>query len=350
MRVQSSRLRLALGIGVLGLGATFVFWNHGSSISQATAGPPALQATADAPVRQASAVGPSDYAQRAVAYIYGSIPITREDLGEYLIARMTEDRLNSLVNLKIIQHYCQQKGIEITPAEIEAEFAETMKGIPNVTPKIFEEKVLKPHHKTLYEWKEDVIKPRIMLGRLCRDRVQVTEDDIKMAFEAYHGEKVECRMILWPSDQKHIAMQLYGKIRDSETEFEHVARTQGTPSLASTGGKIDPIGHRTTGNDNLERAAFSLKPGEISELIGTPQGHVVLKCDRRIPPDTSKHIEAEREKLAKEVFDKKVQLEIPKVFKELRDEAKPTFILKKGVSEAELVNEVKKTLNPESRQ
>jgi parvulin-like peptidyl-prolyl isomerase len=306
------------------------------------------QATAESPIRQASAAMPSDYNQRAVAYICGSIPVSREELGEYLIARMSEDRLNSLVNLQIIRRYCKQKGIEVTSAEIEAEFAETLKGIPNVTSKTFEKTVLKPHHKTLYEWKEDVIKPRIMLSRLCRDRVHVTEDDIKMAFDAYHGEKVECRMILWPADQQHVAMQMYDKIRKSDSEFDKVAGTQASTSLASNKGKIEPIGHNTTGNPALERAAFSLKEGELSELIGTPQGHVVLKCVRRIPPDATKHIETEREKLAKEVYYKKVQLEIPKVFKELRDEAKPTFILKKGMTETELVNEVKQSLKPES--
>jgi len=43
-----------------------------------------------------------------------------------------------------LEVYCKQKGIEITPAEIEAEFVETVKGIPDVTPKTFEQKVLKP--------------------------------------------------------------------------------------------------------------------------------------------------------------------------------------------------------------
>jgi len=85
---------------------------------------------------------------------------------------MGKDRLSNLVNLLIIQRYCEQKGIEVTQAEIDAEFAETLKGMPNVTAKDFETKVLKPRNKNLYEWKEDVIKPRIMLARLCRDRVK----------------------------------------------------------------------------------------------------------------------------------------------------------------------------------
>ena len=76
--------------------------------------------------------------------------------------------------------------------------------------------------------------------------------------------------------------------------------------------------------------------------------HAVSAAGGQVINSFGKHVETEREKLAKEVNDKKVQLEIPKVFKELRDEAKPTFILKKGMSETELVNEVKQSLKPES--
>ena len=42
-----------------------------------------------------------------VAYIYGSIPITREDLGEYLIARKGLDTVELLVNKRIIEHACE---------------------------------------------------------------------------------------------------------------------------------------------------------------------------------------------------------------------------------------------------
>jgi len=149
MRVQTSRLRLSLGVGILVVGATIVFWSQGGSISRATANPPPpAQAPEAAPVKQQLPAPPSDYSQRAVAYICNGIPVTREQLGEYLIARMGKDRLSNLVNLLIIQRYCEQKGIEVTQAEIDAEFAETPEGMPNVTAKDFETKVLKPGIRT----------------------------------------------------------------------------------------------------------------------------------------------------------------------------------------------------------
>src|SRR5262249_34828332 len=82
--------------------------------------------------------------------------------------------------------------------------------------------------------------------------------------------------------------------------------------------------------------AFALQPGEVSRVLETPQGLVVLKCDKLSPPDTSKKFEQEREKLAKEVFDKKLRIEIAKVFNELKEQAHPQVFLKSAMTEEEL--------------
>jgi hypothetical protein len=151
-------------------------------------------------------------------------------------------------------------------------------------------------------------------------------------------------VILWPSDQAKIAMQEYPRIRDSEREFDLKAKSQASPSLAAKGGRIDVFGRHTLGDENLEREAFKLQPGEMSALIGTPQGQVVIKCDKRIPPDTSVSLESVREKLTKEVREKKLQQEMMVVFKELRDKANPRFLLRIENQVQDLAAETKKAM------
>src|SRR5207247_1669489 len=114
-------------------------------------------------------------------------------------------------------------------------------------------------------------------------------------------------------------------------------KQQARPRLASSGGGIKPRGRYTTGSEEMEQAAFKLRPGELSELIGTPEGTVVIKCVGRIPPDTSKRLEEVRADLEKEVIEKKIQLEIPKVFNELSTQAKPNLILRDYTTEEELL-------------
>src|SRR4029077_12338399 len=99
---------------------------------------------------------------------------------------------------------------------------------------------------------------------------------------------------------------------DSADEFDRVAKTQASPQLASQAGHIEPFGRHTTGNDELENEAFKLQPGEISRVVETPQGLVVLKCIRHIEPKKTAVLNDEvRAKLEKEIIEKKVKLEFP---------------------------------------
>jgi parvulin-like peptidyl-prolyl isomerase len=289
------------------------------------------------------AVSANDNAHRWVAVIYGNIPITREELGEYLIARQGAERLELLVNKRIIEHACQLKGIEVTDAEVEGALAEDLKGM-KVSLDVFVNRLLKEYKKTLLEWKEDVIRPKLAMTKLCQDRVQITDKDYQDAFEAYYGEKVDCRIILFPKGEERQAMQSYGEIRKSDENFDRYAKQQASPSLAATGGRIRPIARHTTGNDELEKEAFSLQPGEISRLLGTPEGEVILKCARRIPADTTKKLENEREALRKEIVEKKTQAEMPKLFKELHDQAQVKLFLKKQMTQEELERDVQQEL------
>jgi hypothetical protein len=314
-----------------GAGIVAFVCSRSGPLPQATAQQPAPQAApqpqAEPPAPQ-PVIGPS---QRVVAFIHGTIPVTRDDLADYLIARYGADKVELVVNKKIIELACQQLGVECTELEIDAALAEDLKGL-GVNQSEFVNRVLKHYKKTLYEWREDVLRPKILMGKVARPRVQVTDEDLQKAFEAYHGEKVDGRMILWPRGEENVAYKVYGEIRDSEEAFDRAARQQANPRLAANGGRVpQPIGRHTTGSETLEKEIFLLQPGELSRVIGTPEGAVVFKCDRRIPPDAAKSLEQERPKLEKEIIDKKIVLEIPKVFEELRQAANPQILIKRDV-------------------
>src|SRR5437762_13159172 len=144
--------KLVLGSGMIGL--TIAAFCCGRNVApRATAAPPQAAQPNQVQPPLLAPDSHSDYSRRIVAYIYGTIPITREDLGEYLIARYGADKLELLVNRKIIDHVCQQKGVEVTAAEVEASVQEAMRGLgPTVSRKDFEKQVLKPRNLTFYEW------------------------------------------------------------------------------------------------------------------------------------------------------------------------------------------------------
>ena len=324
--------RLALGAAcVAGLGAAGYLGCR--FLPRATAQPAAPAKSAAVAPPAAPTAPPADYCQRPVAFLHGNETITREQLGEYLIARYGADKLPLLVNKLIIEEACRAKGIDVTPAEVEASFAQDIASMGGgITEKIFVDNILKQYKKTLFEWKEDVVRPKLLMSKLVRDRVKVTEEEIRAGYEAYYGEKIDCKIIYWPKSEKDLAIKIWGIIHDSkdvDAEFDNKAMMQANPRLAAQAGKLDqPIGRHTTGDEELERLVFSLQPGQISAVTDTRDGIVVVKCLKRIPPDTTVSLEAARPRIYKEVFDKKVQMAIPDAFKELQQQAHADLLLK----------------------
>jgi RNA polymerase sigma factor (sigma-70 family) len=269
----------------------------------------------------------SDYGQRPVAFLHGNQAITREQLGEYLIARFGAEKLPQLINKIIIEEACRQKNIEVTSTEIETSLAQDLNEMGGVTQADFVTRILKEHNRTLYEWKEDVIRPKLLLAKLVHDRVKVTDGDVQAAYNACYGEKVDCRIIYWPKGEEQIAKDAYASIRDNEDEFKRRAARQANSQLAANGGRLPLFGHGGIGNDELDKAAFRLQPGEISEVVDTGDGCVVIRCEKRVPPDKTVSLESVRSKLFQEIFDHKSQLEIQKVFAELQKQANVNTLL-----------------------
>ncbi len=281
----------------------------------------------------------SDYAQRVVAYIYGTEAVTREDLGEFLIERQGNQYVEPLVNRRIIEHACREKNITVTNEEVDASLNVDLKSM-NIDRATFVKQFLKQYHKTLLEWKEDVIRPRLMLTKLCGTTIKVDEADVRRAFESEYGEKVRCRIIVWKEAELRHVQQLWDKLRSSEAEFATAARNQYMAQLASLGGKIDPICHGMAEKDKdlVEATAFRLQKDEVSEIIKIPgQGIAVLKCDERIPPAQDVSYEKQRDRLYKEAFDRKVTAQIPEAFKKLKAEADPHIILEHGTANPNVI-------------
>jgi len=282
---------------------------------------PAPPAPAPAPVAG------DQYAAQPVAYIHGNIPVTRQDLGEFLIARGGADKLDLLINKKIIEHAAAAKKVTVTATEMEAAVLEDIAGL-SIRKEDFIKVVLPRYGKTYYEWMEDVIKPRLILAKLCRDRVKVTEEDLAKQFEREFGEKRQVQIIMWPrGDGRKLVDTTYGQIRTSQDEFDRAARAQANPSLAAAAGNIKPIcKHSYAADLIIETTAFKLQPGELSSVLETSQGFVVMKLHRIILADDKTKFADIRPRLEKQAYDERLSQEIPKFFEELKDAAKPNMI------------------------
>lgn len=306
MRIESTRLRrlaaCALAVGGLGVIA--------DAIAQQPAPAPA----------------PADDFNRPVAYIHGNVPVTRAEFGEFLMARGGADKLDLFINRKIIEHECARHNVTVTQKEMEAALLEDLAGL-SVNKADFVKQVLPRYGKTLYEWMEDVVRPRLMLTKLCAGRVTVTDGDLRKHFDREFGEKRRMQIIMWPKgDDLKAIQETYGKIRSSQDEFDRAARGQANPSLAAACGNITVARHTQGEEAIVIETAYKLKPGEVSEVLSTRLGYVVLKLREVVPPDAKADFEKEKPRLHKLAYDDLMSQEIPKLFAELKAAAKPNFI------------------------
>lgn len=334
--------RLLKGLGLTALASGAYIWGRLDV-------PPAATAQ-EAPAIVAPAAS-GEYTQRVVATIYGKIHITREDFGEYLIARTAPEKLDFLINKRIIEHECKQYNVEVSNEEVESALAEDCASI-NVKKEEFVANVLKQYGKTLYEWKEDVIRPRLLLGKLCQQQVRVTDQDLQQMFDSLYGEKVKCRVIMFSKAVgERQAFPMWEKVRNDVAEFDKQARHQENGYLAARAGEIQPIGHYAAEDEDgekLEKTAFSLEDGEVGPLLKLKNGYFIIKRVGLQPPEKDKSLDKEREALAKMVLDRKVKKMIPIVFEDMKKRANASNYLQPQETDAKLKGEVNDTLKKTS--
>ena len=139
----------------------------------------------------------------------------------------------------------------------------------------------------------DLIKMRIM-QREIRPRISVTTEEIGLFYQEHRDEyegklMVRLQMIFLPvpdggdpavkEQQRVKAQDILKRIRAGEP-FEALAN-EFTPASARTGGDIGYV-EKGSLNPALEEVAFGLKPGEMSDVIETPQGlYIIRALDRR---------------------------------------------------------------------
>jgi hypothetical protein len=292
--------------------------------------PPAATAEAPKPPPAAS-TGDAEYTKRAVAFVYGSTTITREQLGEYLIARFGPEKVMNLVNKLIIERKCQESGVTVADAEVDLALADEIEGM-KVNRREFVEKVLRERHKSLYEWREDVLRPKLLVTQLLRHQVHATDDEVHRAFESVYGEHVYCQAIMWPLDREQKLKDMYETLLKDPTEFEHVARSDNSKALLAVGGMLEPVSPHSLNDQEVERIVFDLKEGNLTPVLRVKMGRedyaAVLKVLKKRPPDPTKKVEDMRPALEKEIIEAKVGQQILEAMKAMHAGADPKIVLK----------------------
>jgi parvulin-like peptidyl-prolyl isomerase len=244
--------------------------------------------------------------------------ITREELGRQCLWHFGREVLEAMVNKRIIEHECKKQNINITIKEVDAEIDRMAQrfGVPTAQwLKLLEsERKIKPA-----QYAKDIVWPTLALQRLAAHRLVVTEQDLHDAWETQYGEAIGARVIA--SATRAEAERIRALALKNPADFGNLAKQYSIDkSSASLKGLIQPI-RKHQGNADIERAAFALQPGQISEVIAVADQFIIIQCERRYEARPVPLEGRVRELLAEAIRDKKLRLAADDILRELQSKA-----------------------------
>ncbi len=225
-----------------------------ASTPRAAAPDPARAAAAgpDAPRLQLTAipVNPTD----PIALVNGE-SITRQQLADECVARRGEEILETLVARRLIEQALRGQKKQVTAQEIDQEIENVAMQMAGIGREAWLRTLEKERGISPVQYARDIIYPALALRKLAADRVQVSKEDLKSAFEAQYGDKLRCRIIM--VDKLRTAQEIWEQLRKNPAGFEKMAQERSMDSGSrSLGGLLaEPI-TRHAYPQNVSDAAF----------------------------------------------------------------------------------------------
>lgn len=315
------RLMLVLGtVGVLAIALTVrSYWGA----EEANAEPAEVVATDAAAAPQAPAnratppaAGNPAPELKVVATVNGE-DISRDDLARECLRHYGKEVLESLVNKYLIVIECQRRGITVGQEEVNAEIQRIAKrfGLPvdQWLKMLKQERGIKPA-----QYAGEIIWPTLALRKLAGQKLQVSAAELQKEYEMYYGPAVKVRLIACQDLQK--AQRLQAEAAAKPAEFGNLAKAQSEDSVsASVKGLIQPIRKHAV-MPEIEQAAFTLKDGEVSQVIPVAGQFVILQREELIPA-VNVPLEKAQPNLEEAIRERKIRAVAGDTFSELQKSA-----------------------------
>ncbi len=149
---------------------------------------------------------------------------------------------------------------------------------------------------------------------------KISDDQLREAFGAMYGEKVQVRHIQGSNLQEiQEARRRVDAGESFATVAREVSRNQRTGAL---GGLLPEFSMGTTDlPQSLKEAAFALKPGEMSDPIEAKGAYHVLMLEQRIPPKVFK-FEDVKESIREDLTERAVQETVKQLRQQIVQQAR----------------------------
>ncbi len=204
--------------------------------------------------------------------------------------------LNQLIENKLLEQEMQKKKIEVSDREVDLAIGDVMQANHLTENQLKEALAKEGTSYTVYRrrLREDIGKMRL-ISKEIKSKIVIKDEDLHKAYQQKLPEfmeplEVKVQQIFfqvpnWASPERitSIRQEAEGILRRARNgeEFEKLARQYSQGPESNEGGVLGFFKHKEL-RPELEAAAFSLKPGGISDLVRTTEGfHILRVMERR---------------------------------------------------------------------
>jgi len=259
--------------------------------------------------------------------------ITRQQLADECVAREGTKILDAMVARVLIDQTLKARKLEITAAEIDIEIDQIAMKLGGGNREAWLRTLDKEKGISPAQYARDIIYPSIALRKLAVPRVQVTEADLKDAYEANYGERLHCRLIMVQHQQK--AIEIWEELRKNPAAFESIAKKKSTDTATrALGGLLpEPIARHAYPRPISDAAYQQLvdgdpkdtdpthkpKDGDITGPIQVNEGAwLIIKREQLVPGTGGDFKNPQiRQQLHAQMFDVKLKEVMSSVFEEV---------------------------------
>lgn len=188
-----------------------------------------------------------------------------------------EKLLDMLIDEKLQMKRAAELGIVVTDDEVNAEIENARKYFDS------EEKFnefLKGQNMDLEYFKESVRREYTInkLVEKLTEGIEITDEEVKDYYDAHQDEFASVKASHILLDTKEEAEKMLARVKAGENFAELAKQYSKDPSAKENSGDLDYFRHGDM-VEPFEKAAFALKPGEISEIVQTDFGFHIIKVE-----------------------------------------------------------------------
>lgn len=227
-----------------------------------------------------------------------------------------EKLLDMLIDEKLQLKKAAELGITVTDEEVNTEVENAKKYFD--TEEKFNE-FLKGQGMDLEYFKQSM-KKELTINKLTEkltEKVAVTDEEVKAYYDTHQNEFMSVKASHILLETKEDAEKMLTRVKAGENFAELAKANSKDPSAKENSGNLDYFRHGDM-VEPFEKAAFALKPGEISEIVQTDFGfHIIKVEDSKLDK-----FEEVKEQLKGSILNDKKSSEYGKLLEEMRKNTK----------------------------